>query len=176
MLFTETKLKGTFVIEPEKLEDERGFFARIWDHQEFKEAGLNPKIAQCSISKNKKKGIIRGLHYQLPPYQETKLVRCTRGKLYDVIIDLRPDSKTFKQWFGIELSEENYKMIYVPEDFAHGYQTLVDNTDIAYQMSIEYLPKFYTGVRWDDPAFNIKWPLTPSIISKQDKKWELFTH
>lgn len=170
MKFIETKLKGAFVIEPEMNIDERGFFARIWCQRELKSQGLNPNLVQSSIALSKKKGTLRGMHYQLPPHEETKLVRCTKGAIYDVIIDLRPKSKTFKQWFGIKLTAENYKMIYVPEGFAHGYQTVEDNTEVLYLISEFFSPEFYAGVRWNDPAFKIVWPETKNIIiSDKDK-------
>lgn len=176
MIFTETKLKGAFIIEPEWLEDERGFFARTWCRQEFKTNGLNPNLVQCNISFNKKKGTLRGMHYQAAPYQEAKLVRCTAGAIYDVIIDLRPASLTFKQWVAIKLTAENRKMLYIPEDFAHGFQTLADNTEIFYQMSQFYHPEAARGVRWDDPAFGVEWPVTVQgrIISAKDQAYVNF--
>jgi len=172
MLFHETPLKDLMVIEPEKLEDDRGFFARTWDQEIFREMGLNSKIVQCSISSNKKKGTLRGLHVQYFPYEEAKIVRCTRGRLYDIVVDLRKNSSTFKKWFSIELSADNYKMLYVPEGCAHGYQTLEDNTDAEYQMTEVFKPEHYGGVRWDDPAFNIKLPLEVTVISKKDTVWD----
>ena len=168
MKFHKTPLKDLIIIEPEKIEDERGFFARTWDTEVFSKVGLNPKIIQCSISSNKKKGTLRGLHVQNSPYEESKIIRCTRGKLYDIVVDLRTDSLTFKKWFSIELSADNYKMVYVPEGCAHGYQTLEDNTDASYQMTEKFKPEYYTGVRWDDPAFGIKLPLEITVISKKD--------
>jgi len=175
LIFTETKLKGAFIIEPEKLEDERGFFTRAFDEKKFEEYGLNPRVVQCNISFNKSKGTLRGMHYQIAPYEETKLVRCTKGKILDVIVDLRPESKTFTQWFGIELSEENHKMLYVPEKFAHGFQTLEDNTEIFYQVSQIYSPKYEGGLRWDDPMLQISWPIKSALISKKDLVWPLVT-
>ena len=172
MIFTETKLKGAFIIELEKLEDERGFFARTWDQKQFEECGLNSKLVQCDISFSKKKGTLRGLHYQIAPYEEAKLVRCTRGKIFDVVIDLRHESKTFKEWIGVELSVENYKILYVPEGLAHGFETLQDNTEVSYQMSEVYMPEYAKGVRWDDPLFKINWPLNMPIISKKDLSYE----
>ncbi len=168
MIFTETKLKGVFIIEPEKLEDERGFFARTWDQKIFEEHGLNPKLVQCNISFNKKKGTLRGMHYQIAPYEETKLVRCTRGKMFEVLIDLRPKSETFRKWVGFEQGAEDYRMLYVPEGFALGFQTLEDSTEVFYQMSQVYMPEYARGIRWDDTAFEISWPLKPTIISKKD--------
>jgi len=174
MIFTETKLKGAFIIEPERLEDERGFFARTWCQQEFEEHGLNPCLVQCNIAFNKKKGTLRGMHYQIAPYQEAKVVRCTRGAIYDVIIDLRPASPTFKQWIAVELTAENRKMLYIPEDFAQGFQSLVNNTEIFYQMSEFYRPEAARGVRWDDPAFGMEWPIHETIISERDQSFVNF--
>jgi len=174
LIFTETELTGSYIIEIEKLEDERGFFARTWDQNLFKKNGLIPDLVQCNISFNKTKGAIRGMHYQIHPYEEAKLIRCTKGKIFDVIIDLRKDSKTFKKWVGLDLSEQNYKMLYVPERFAHGFQTLEDNTEVFYQMSQFYNPDSAQGVRWDDKAFNIKWPLKPTLISEKDQSYEDF--
>ena len=174
MIFSEIKLKGAFIIEPERLEDERGFFARTWCQQEFEEHGLNPCLAQCNIAFNKKKGTLRGMHYQVAPYQEAKVVRCTSGAIYDVIIDLRPASPTFKQWIAVELTAENRKMLYIPEDFAQGFQSLVDNTEIFYQMSEFYQPEAARGVRWDDPAFGIEWPIQETIISERDQSFVNF--
>lgn len=168
MIFKETKLKGAYVIKPERLEDERGFFARTFCQKEFERQGLNPRIAQCSISFNKKKATLRGMHYQVAPYKEAKLVSCVKGAIYDVIIDLRSDSSTYCQWLGVELSAENSGMLYVPEGFAHGFQTLADDTVVLYQISEFYHPESANGVRWDDPAFGIKWPLPNLIISEKD--------
>jgi len=174
MIFTETKLKGAYIIELELLEDERGFFARSFCQKEFEEHGLNPRIVQCNISYNKKKGTLRGMHYQAAPNEEAKLVSCIRGAIYDVIIDLRPDSTTHCQWFAVELSAENYKMLYVPEGFAHGFQTLEDNTVVFYQMFEFYHPECARGVRWDDPAFRIRWPLSNRVMSKKDQSYPAF--
>jgi dTDP-4-dehydrorhamnose 3,5-epimerase len=171
MKFQETKLAGSYIIEPEKLSDDRGFFARVWDQKIFDEIGLNPNIFQCNVSLTKKKGSIRGMHYQIHPYEETKLVRCTQGSIFDVIIDLRPDSKTYQQWEGFELSSENHKMLFVPEGFAHGFQTLVDNVEIFYQVSEFYTPNAEQGIRWNDDEFNIVWPLTPTVLSEKDSSW-----
>jgi dTDP-4-dehydrorhamnose 3,5-epimerase len=170
MIFTETKLKGAFIIEPERQEDERGFFARTFCQEEFKARGLNTNWVQCNISFSKKKGTLRGMHYQVAPHEEIKLVRCTMGTIYDIIIDLRPDSHTFKQWASIELSSENRRMFYVPEKFAHGFQTLANNTEVFYLMSEFYHSENARGVRWDDPALAIKWPITrKQIISPKDR-------
>jgi dTDP-4-dehydrorhamnose 3,5-epimerase len=174
MIFTETKLKGAFVIEPERLEDERGFFARVWCQREFERRGLNPCLAQCSISFNRAKGTLRGIHYQIAPCEEAKLVRCTQGSIYDVMVDLRPESPTYKRYFGEVLSAENRLMLYVPEGFAHGLLTLEDNTEILYHISEFYSPEHSRGVRWDDPAFAIDWPITPKRISIRDRSYPDF--
>lgn len=171
MIFTETKLVGSYIIEIEKCEDERGFFARTWDKKEFTDLGLDSDFVQSSISVNKKKGILRGLHYQSAPYEESKIIRCVRGKIYDVFIDLRSHSKTFKKWFSIELSEDNYKMLYLPKGFAHGFQTLEDNTKVFYQISEFYNPEFSKGIIWNDNELNILWPLKITSISKRDKSF-----
>ena len=174
MIFTETKLKGAFIIDIEPREDDRGFFARSWCEDEFKQHGLNPRLVQCNISFNKKLGTIRGLHYQAAPFAEAKVVRCTMGALYDVIVDLRPESPTYKHWVSVELTAENRRGLYIPEDFAHGFQTLMDNTEAFYQMSEFYHPECARGVRWDDPAFGISWPTAPSMISRQDNEYVAF--
>ncbi len=175
MIFRETQLKGAYVIEVEKREDERGFFARSWCMREFEEHNLNAKIVQCNISFNKKKGTLRGMHYQAAPFQECKLVRCTQGAIYDVIIDLRPDSPTFKQHVGEALTATEHKMLYVPEGFAHGFQTLEDHSEVFYQMSEFYNPQHARGVRWNDPAFAIDWPVSDPIIIERDRKYPDFT-
>lgn len=174
MKFIETKLEGAFVVEIEKLFDERGFFARSWCQKEFDTHGLNSRPVQANVSYNRKKGTMRGLHYQIAPHQECKLVRCTRGAIYDVIIDLRPESPTYKQWAGVELTADNYTMLFIPEDFAHGFITLVDNTEITYQVSQFYTPGSEKGIRFDDPAFDIQWPLEVTIISDKDRTWPDF--
>jgi dTDP-4-dehydrorhamnose 3,5-epimerase len=173
MIFTKTKLDGAFVIDIEPHEDERGFFARAWCQEEFEKRGLNARLVQCNISFNKQRGTLRGMHYQAPPFQEAKIVRCTRGAIYDVIIDLRHDSATFQQWFSVELSAENRRALFIPEMFAHGFQTLVDNSEVFYQMSEFFHPEGARGVRWNDPKFNIVWPDTDPIISFQDNSWQL---
>ena len=175
MIFTETKLKGAFIVELEKREDDRGFFARSWCQKEAEAHNLNPRIVQCNISFNKLKGTLRGMHYQAAPFAEAKLVRCTAGALYDVIIDLRPDSPTYKQHVGEVLSAANYKMFYVPEGFAHGFQTLEDNAEILYQMSEFYSPQHARGVRYNDPAFGIKWMIGNPIIADRDRHYPDFT-
>jgi dTDP-4-dehydrorhamnose 3,5-epimerase len=174
MKFIETELKGAFIVELEILEDERGFFARTWCRREFEQHGLNPDFVQCNISFNRNKGTLRGMHYQAPPFEEAKLVRCTMGVVYDVIIDLRPNSKTFMQWIDVELSAENRRMIYIPEGVAHGFQTLENDTEVFYQMSEFYAPEYARGVRWNDPKFNIQWPDDVRIISEKDKNFKDF--
>ena len=222
MIFTETKLKGAYIIDIEKLEDERGFFARSFCQKEFESHGLNPRLVQCNISFNLKKGTLRGIHYQVAPHEEAKLVRCVRGSIYDVIIDIRPDSETYCQWIGVELGifslqltahssqsvssschlpspifspssnrseltahclpglanssqlTAQYRMLYIPEGFAHGYLTLEDDTEIFYQMSQFYAPESARGVRWNDPAFNIQWPIEVQVISERDKTYPDF--
>jgi len=168
VIFTKTNLPGAFIIEPEPREDERGFFARAWCQREFEAHGLNPRVVQCNISFNKKKGTLRGIHYQAAPYEEAKLVRCTLGSIYDLIIDLRPASPTFKQHTAEILNAANRKMFYIPEGFAHGFMTLKDNTEVFYQMSEFYSAKHARGIRWNDPAFGIPWPLAPRVISDCD--------
>jgi len=171
VVFTETKLKGAFILTPERVEDERGFFARLWCAQEFEEHGLDSRLAQCSISFNKRKGTLRGMHYQVAPYEESKLVRCTRGAIYDVVLDLRPDSATFKQWVGVNLTADNREMLYVPRGCAHGFQTFTDESEVFYQISESYMPDFAAGVRWNDAAFAIKWPLEVAVISERDSNY-----
>lgn len=172
MRFHETQLKGAYIIELEKREDDRGFFARSWCTQEFKDQGLNSNLVQCNISFNRQRGTLRGMHYQAPPHEETKLVRCTRGAIFDVIIDIRPESPTFKQWVAFELAAENRKMLYIPEGMAHGFQTLEDKTEVFYQMSEFYHPQSARGVRWNDPAFEIDWPKAHQrMISDKDQSY-----
>jgi len=172
MIFRETSLTGAFVIDIEKREDARGFFARTWCRREFEANGLDTRIVQCSVSFNARRGTLRGLHYQAPPYEEVKLVRCTKGGVYDVIVDVRAASRTFLRWLGVELTAGNGRMLYVPKGFAHGFQTLVDETEIFYQISEYYTPEAQRGLRWDDPALGIEWPETPErIISERDAVW-----
>lgn len=176
MIFTKTTLKDAYIIELEKLEDERGFFARAWCQKEFEKHGLDSQLVQANISFNYKKGTLRGMHYQVAPYEETKLVRCIRGAIYDLIIDLRPESPTYKQSFGVELTPENRLMFCVPKGFAHGYLTLEDNTEVLYQVSQFYAPGAEQGIRWMDPEFNLKWPLSENLlISEKDRNWPDFT-
>lgn len=175
VIFRPTTLSGAFVIEPEKHEDERGFFARSFCKTEFEAHALNPQTVQCNISFNRRKGTLRGMHYQIAPFAEAKLVRCTAGAIYDVIIDLRPGSATYKQHFGETLSAENYKMLYIPEGFAHGFQTLQDNSEVFYQMSEFYSPEHSRGVRYNDPTFGIAWPIGDPIILGRDRGYTDFT-
>jgi dTDP-4-dehydrorhamnose 3,5-epimerase len=174
VIFTATKLKGAFVIEPERLEDERGFFARTWCQKEFQAHGLNERLAQCSISYNRREATLRGMHYQIAPHQEAKLVRCTRGSIYDVIIDLRRDSPTFTQYIAVVLTADNRKALYVPEGFAHGFQTLSEDSEVFYQISEFYAPDCSRGIRWDDPTFAINWPRAERIISERDRSYPDF--
>ena len=175
MIFTETELKGAFLIEPDRKEDARGFFARTWCVEEFKAHGLDPRVVQCNISFNKKKGTLRGMHWQVAPHPEAKLVRCTMGALWDVIIDLRPASPTYQQHLGVELTPENRKMLFIPEGFAHGFQTLADNTEVFYQMSEFFAADCARGLRWNDPAFGIAWPPGERIINERDNNYPDFT-
>jgi dTDP-4-dehydrorhamnose 3,5-epimerase len=175
MIFVETELPGAFVVELERREDERGFFARAWCRREFEEHRLAPQFLQCNISFNEQSGTLRGMHYQVAPHEEAKLVRCTRGAIYDVVIDLRRSSPTFKRWIGVELTAANRRALYVPEGFAHGYQTLTDETETFYQVSEFYTPDAERGLRWDDSSFAIKWPeVEVRIISEKDQSWPDF--
>lgn len=174
MRFVETSIPGAYVIEIVEIRDARGFFARTWCEDELRAHGLAPHIAQESCSYSEKKGTLRGLHYQAPPHEEVKLVRCTSGSCFDVIVDLRRGSPAFARWFGIELSAENRKTLYVPRGCAHGFQTLVDQTEVFYQMSDPYAPECARGVRWNDPAFGIRWPDTNPILSDRDRSFPDF--
>src|ERR1700678_2268042 len=174
MLFQKTKLAGVFEIGIEPRCDERGFFARSWCRQEFESNELNSKLAQCSLSFNARKGTLRGIHYQAAPYPETKLVRCTRGAIYDVVVDLRPQSPTYKQWIGATLTAENRMMLYVPEECGHGFLTLADDTEVFYQISEVYHPELARGVRWNDLAFDITWPGPAEQMSDRDRTYPNF--
>lgn len=173
MIFRETRLSGAFVVEPERIADERGFFARAFCQEEFERRGLNGRVVQCNVSFNARQGTVRGMHYQIAPHAEAKLIRCTRGAIHDVIVDLRPTSPTVRQWVATELSAENGFLLFVPEGFAHGFQTLVDNTEVFYQMSESFHPGSARGVRWDDPALAIRWPLPVQCIGAKDQTYPL---
>ncbi len=172
MIFEETRLSGAFTIEFQPIRDNRGFFARAWCQKEFEAHGLITHFVQANLTFSPKRGTLRGLHYQVAPHEEIKLVRCTRGAIYDVIIDLRPESPTYAQWLAREMTADNGKMIYIPGGFAHGYQILADDTEVFYQVGQFYAPAYERGIRWDDPAFAIEWPLTRNLIlSEKDKSW-----
>jgi dTDP-4-dehydrorhamnose 3,5-epimerase len=172
--FINTPIPGAVVIEPDRLADERGFFARTWCAREFAEHGLKSVLVQCSISFNKRAGTVRGMHYQTPPHEEAKLVRCTQGSIYDVIIDVRPGSASFLKHFAVELSQASRTALYVPEGCAHGFQTLVDDTEVSYQMSDVFAPECSAGYRWNDPAFDFDWPLEVTTISERDRRYPDF--
>lgn len=174
MIFSEAPIPGAYVIDPERLEDERGFFARTWCRREFKAHGLTSELAQCNISFNRRKGTLRGMHFQMAPHAEARLVRCTAGAVYDVIVDLRPASVSFKRWFPIELTADNHRMLYIPEGLAHGFLTLRDDTEVFYQMSEFYAPEFARGVRWNDPAFGIEWPEKIQVMADRDRLYPDF--
>lgn len=176
MIFTETKLPGAFTIDLEPYPDARGFLAQSWSSAEFAARGLNPQVAECNVSFSKLKGTLRGMHFQSPPRAQIKLVRCTAGAIFDAIIDLRPESPTFKHWVAVELTAANRRLLYVPENFAHGFQTLADNSEVYYQMSDVYAPEYAGGVRWSDPAFGIEWPEADNrIINARDSEYPDFT-
>jgi dTDP-4-dehydrorhamnose 3,5-epimerase len=174
LVFSETALKGAFVIEPEKREDFRGYFARLFCRREFAERGLEVAVAQSSVSFSSRTGTLRGMHYQIAPFEEVKVVRCTMGRIHDVIVDLRQESPTFRKHFAVELSADNHRMLYIPRRFAHGFQTLEDNTEVQYQMSEFYSPEHGRGVRWNDPAFGIVWPTAERLIHERDQNYPDF--
>jgi dTDP-4-dehydrorhamnose 3,5-epimerase len=175
MIFHKTELLGAYIVELKKFEDERGFFARAWCEVEFGELGLVRQFVQANQAFTRKRGTLRGLHYQVAPHSEAKLMRCIRGAIFDVIVDLRPDSPTFKQWLGVELSDQNRLALYIPEGCAHGYQALQDDIEVFYLASKPYVSQAERGVSWDDPAFAIEWPLTTGVIvSEKDQKWARF--
>lgn len=171
MLFLPTELPGAYVLDPERVEDSRGFFARTWCPDEFARHGLNPRLAQCSIAQNRLAGTLRGMHYQAPPDDEAKVVRCTAGAIFDVAVDLRHGSPTRNRWIGVELTEANRRALYVPEGCAHGYVTLTDDTEVFYMISRAHAPGSARGVRWDDPAFGIRWPVRVRVISERDRTY-----
>ena len=175
MVFTPTGIHGAFLIEPQRLNDERGFFARTWCNEEAAAHGLNPKVEQCNASFNPTAGTLRGMHYQEAPHAEAKLVRCTAGAVFDVLIDIRPSSPTFKGWYGAELTAGNHRMVYVPEGCAHGYLTLVDDTEVFYQVSTRYAPAAARGVRYDDPSFGVQWPAPVLHIHPRDRDYPDFS-
>lgn len=173
MIFTETRLRGAFVIDLERREDSRGFFARTFCRHEFKAHGLEPVVAQASVAHNRLEGTVRGMHFQYPPAVETKLVRCTRGALLDIIVDLRPESPTYLEHVSVELNEDNQRALYVPERFAHGYQVLCDNTDATYSMGEFYTPNAEGGLKYNDPRLGLAWPLPVTLISDRDQSFPL---
>jgi len=175
MIFTESELKGVYVIEPERFEDERGFFASSFSQREFEARGLASRFVENNVSYNLRRGTLRGLHYQAAPHGQAKLVRCTRGSIFDVAVDLRPNSPTFRQWVSVLLTQENRLMFYLPGDMAHGFQTLEEDTEVFYQVSDFFLPEAYMGLRWDDPAFGINWPLSEErVILQRDESYSYF--
>lgn len=174
MKFVKTKLSGAFLVELEPRRDERGFFARSWCEDEFRAQGLVSRMVQTNVLLSVRKGTLRGLHFQTHPHEEVKLVRCTRGKIFDVAVDLRPDSATYRQWVGAELSEDNHTMFYVPRRFAHGFITLTETSEVSYSASSPFHQAAASGARWDDPAFGIEWPLEPTLMSQADQSWEKF--
>jgi len=171
MKFTKTELEGAFIIDIQKISDPRGFFARSWCKREFEEHGITSNLAQANLSFNREKGTLRGLHYQNAPHAEAKLMRCTKGAIYDVAVDLRPDSPTYCKWVSAELTAENHRMLLVPEGYAHGFQTLEDDTEVFYQVTEFYTPETEGGARYDDPAFGISWPLDVTVLSDKDANW-----
>jgi dTDP-4-dehydrorhamnose 3,5-epimerase len=175
VIFVETKLKGAYLVELKKHEDNRGVFARGWDQTLLEQQGLIGSVTQQNIAFSKTKGTVRGLHYQKAPHQETKFIRCTRGAVFDVIVDLRPDSPTYKQWLGMTLSMDDYRVLYMPKDFAHGFQALEDNSEIMYLVSEAYAPAFEAGIRYNDPSVRVEWPLPVTLISEKDMSWPDFS-
>lgn len=174
MIIKPTHLEGLVVVEPEKFHDVRGFFTRTWSQLEFEEHGLQMDVVEVNVSFNEKKGVLRGMHYQEAPFAQRKLVRCTRGSIFDVAIDLRQQSPTFKQWFGLELSSTNHVALFIPDGFAHGFQTLEDDTEVCYHMSAVYAPEYARGVRWNDPAFGVEWPSAERTIIPRDQSYPDF--
>ncbi len=175
MKYTELPLKGAYLVEIEPIEDERGFFARTWSQDEYLALGFEADFTQYSVSYNKTKGTLRGLHFQTSPFEEMKIVQCIRGSVFDVMIDLRPDSPTYQQWAGIELSAQNHRMLYIPKQFAHGFQTLEDDAEVSYRITNQYAPGHARGYRYDDPVLNIEWPLAVTVISERDRNFS-FLH
>lgn len=175
MIFVPAPLAGAFVIELKRLEDDRGFFARSFCREEFEKHGLNPSVDQCNVSFNPRRGTLRGMHFQADPHAEDKLVRCTQGVIWDVIVDLRTGSPSYAKWFGVELSASSRRALYIPKGFAHGFQTLSDDAEVLYMMAESYHPGFARGVRWNDPAFAIEWPIADPIISDRDRALPLLS-
>jgi dTDP-4-dehydrorhamnose 3,5-epimerase len=173
LIFTETRLAGAFVIDIEKRADSRGFFGRAWCAEEFRGQGLDPVFLQANVGFSRQRGTLRGLHYQASPHAEAKLIRCTRGAVFDVVVDLRPDSPTYLKWLGVELTEQNHRMVFIPEGCAHGYQTLADDAEVFYLVTAPYAAASEGGLRYDDPALAIDWPLEVSSISEKDRSWTL---
>lgn len=174
MIFKDTKLAGVCELQMSPTPDARGFFARAWCQREFEDRGLNSKLVQCNVSSNIRRGTLRGLHYQAAPFPEAKLIRCTKGAIYDVVVDLRRNSSTFKDWIGVALSDVDRNMVYIPEGCGHGFLTLEDDTEVFYQMSEYYHPELACGVRWNDPTFAIEWPSEPTVISERDRNYPDF--
>jgi len=174
MQYTPSRIAGAWIMDITPIHDARGFFAMTWLPDELRQRGMNPSLAQCNLAFNHQRGTLRGMHFQKAPHAQAKIVRCTRGALLDVVVDLRPDSPTFKQWDGIELTADNRRMLYMPEGIAHGYITLVDDTEAYYHASSPWVREAESGVRWNDPAFAIQWPMPPSVISEKDQGWPLF--
>ena len=176
MIFTETKLRGVYVVEPESFEDERGFFAPAFKSREFEARGMAGQFVESNISYSLRRGTLRGMHYQAAPHGQAKLVRCTRGRVYDVAVDIRPGSETYGQWVGVELTAENRRMIYIPGDCAHGFQTLEDDSEVFYMVSSPYVPASGGGFRWDDPAFRIDWPdVGERVLIERDRNYPDYT-
>ncbi len=173
MIFTESALPGAYVIDLARREDERGFFARSYCAEEFAARGLGPELRQCSVSYNVCKGTLRGMHFQAAPHEEHKLVRCTAGAVFDVIVDIRPASPTYRRWTGVELTADNRRSLFIPPGYAHGFMTLTDDAEVYYMISVPHAPDFGRGVRWNDPAFAIEWPLTPAVVSARDAAYPL---
>jgi len=171
LIFEPTRIAGVVIVQPERRADERGFFARTWCREEFEAHGLNPRLVQCNVSFNHRRGTVRGMHWQRDPHGECKLVRCTAGAILDVVVDLRPGSVTYRQSIAVELSAENRHALYIPEGLAHGFQTLTDSVEVLYQMSTDHHPESATGARWNDPAIQVAWPLPISVISARDESW-----
>lgn len=173
MKFQETRIPGAWIIDITPIPDHRGFFAMTWLPDELRQRGMNPALAQCNLAFNHRRGTLRGMHFQKAPYAQAKIIRTTRGSLLDVIVDLREESPTFQQWDAVELTADNRRMLYMPEGIAHGYLTLADDTEAYYHASSAWVPAAESGVRWDDPAFQIEWPFEPSVISDKDRQWPL---